>query len=85
MTARAVPVGEELGGEGDSHVEVFSNALENVTRHPKLISHVDAEDGTDLILPLAWHDFSVCARDSDAGKEAGAVVLVSNDSSEAVV
>lgn len=50
-----------------------------------MISHVDAEDRTDLILPLAWHDFSICARDSDASKEAGAVMLVGDDSTEAVV
>ena len=85
MTARAVPVGEELGGEGDSHVVVFSNALENVTRHPKLVSHVNAKDGTDLILPLARHDLSICAGDGDASKKAGTVVLVSNNSTEAVV
>ena len=85
VTSRAIPVGEKLGGEGDRHVEVFSNALKNVTRHPKLISHVDSEDGTDLILPLAWHDFSICARNCDASKKASTVMLVSNDSTKAVV
>ena len=85
VTAGAVPVGEKLGGEGDSHVEVFSNALEDVTRHPKLVSHVNAKDGTDLILPLARHDFSICAGYGDAGKKTGTVVLVSNDSTKAVV
>ena len=85
MASRSVPVGEELRGEGDGDVEVFGNALKNVTRHPKLVSHVDSEDGTDLILQLAWHDFGISARDSDAGEEAGAIMLVSDDSTEAVV
>ena len=81
----AIPVREELGGERDRHVEIFSNALENVTRHPKLVSHVDAKDGTDLILPLARHDLGICAGNSDASKETSTVVRISNDPTEAVV
>jgi len=85
MAARTVPVGEELWRERDSHVEVLSNTLEDVTGHPKLIADGDTLDGADLVFPLAGHNLSVGAGDLDASVEAGSVVSVSDDSTEAVV
>ena len=61
VASRAVPVLEELGGEGDGHIEVLSDALENITRHPQVVSHGDAFNGANLVFPLAWHDLSVSA------------------------
>merc|ERR1712060_370606 len=85
VTARSVPVLEELGCEGDGHVVVFSNALQNIARHMELITHGNADTRSNLVLPLAWHDLGVGARDLDASVEASTVVGISNDTTEAVV
>ena len=82
VTARSVPVLEELGGEGDGHIEVLSDTLEKITRYPQVVSHGDAFNGTNLVFPLAWHNLSVGTTDVDSGGEASAVVLVGDDSAE---
>lgn len=38
MAARAIPVLEELRGEGDGHVKVFGNALKDVAAHVELVT-----------------------------------------------
>ena len=38
VTARAIPIREKLRGERDRNFEVFGNALEDVTRDPKLVT-----------------------------------------------
>ena len=40
--------------------------------------------GTNLIFPLAWHHFGICARHFDASIEAGSVVSISYDSAKAI-
>ena len=67
VAARAIPVLEKLRGEGDGHVEVLSDTLKNIARDPQVITHGNSLDGTDLVLPLARHHFSVCAGHCDAG------------------
>ena len=62
VTAGAVPVREELGSEGDGDVEVLSDALKNIARDPKLVTHIETEDRSDLILPLARHHLGVRTR-----------------------
>lgn len=85
MAARAIPVLEELRGEGDGNVIVFGNALKDVATHVELVTDGKSEAGTNLVFPLAWHDLSVGSRDRDAGIQTSAVVGVSNSTTEAVV
>ena len=61
VAARTIPVLEELGGEGNRHVEVLSYALKNIARHPEVVSHGNSLDGANLVFPLAGHDFGVGA------------------------
>ena len=82
VAARAVPVWEELGGEGDAGVVVLSDAGKNVPGHHEVVTHLKSKAWSNLVLPLTWHDLSVGTRDVDAGGEASAVVLVGDDSAE---
>jgi len=61
MAASTVPVLEELGGEGDVDVEVLSDALEDIARHPEVVADGNALNGAYLVLPLARHDLSIGA------------------------
>ena len=85
VATRSVPVLEELGGEGDGHIEVLSNALKKVTRDPEVVAHRNTLDWTYLIFPLTWHNFGVSARHFDARVQACPVVSVSDDSAETIV
>ena len=85
MATRSVPVWEELGRERDVHIVVFSNTSKEITRHHKVVTHFNSEAWSDLIFPLAWHDFSICSRNVDSSSEASPVVEIRDDSSEADV
>merc|ERR1711963_412620 len=75
MSSSSVPVAHHwLGVKSDDHSKVFSDPLQDVPCHPKVISHVYALGGTNLELPLRWHYLSIRARDSDARIETGLVV-----------
>ena len=82
VAAGAVPVWEELGGEGDAGVVVLSDAGKNVPGHHEVVTHLKSEAGSDLVFPLSWHDLGVGTRDVDTGSKASAVVLVGDDSAE---
>ena len=82
VAAGAVPVWEELGGEGDAGVVVLSDAGKNVPGHHEVVTHLKSEAWSNLVLPLTWHNLSVGTRNVDAGGEASAVVLVGDDSAE---
>lgn len=49
-----------------------------------MISDVQAFAWTDLELPLAWHNLSICAGYVNSGVKTCLVVHVSNNASEAV-
>lgn len=49
-----------------------------------MVADRDALAGANLILPLAWHDFSVRSGGLDASVEGGFVMGVGNDSADAV-
>ena len=85
VAASSVPVLEELGLEGDGDAEVLSDSGEQVSGNPEHVSDLDADGGTDLVLPLAGHDLAVGAGDLDASVEAGLVVSVHDGSAVAVV
>jgi len=61
VATRAAPALEELGGEGNGHVEVLSDAQKDVARDPVMISNGDSLDGTNLVLPLSGEGFSIGA------------------------
>ena len=50
----------------------------------KVVADGNTLNRADLVLPLAWHDLSVGARDSDASVEASLVVSVGDSATEAV-
>jgi hypothetical protein len=70
-----VPVaGDGLGRERDQNTELLRNPVEQETRHPQLVPHLDALAGADLVLPLGGHDLGVDTGNVDAGVHAGLVV-----------
>lgn len=52
----------------DDDAKIFSDTVQNVSRHPQLVAHVDAFGGTDLVLPLGRHHLRVRSTDSDSRK-----------------
>ena len=80
-----VPVLEELGLEADGDAEVFSNAAEEISGDPELISSLNAEAGADLVLPLAGHNLAVGAGDLDGGEQASLVVSINDGTTVADV
>jgi hypothetical protein len=74
-----VPVtGDRLGVEGDLDTELFGDTVEEETRHPEVVAHLDTLARTNLVLPLRGHDLSVDTGDVDAGEQAGLVVSLDN-------
>ena len=56
----SIPIAHDgFGIEGDDDVMLFRDALQNVTRHPKLIRSVDSLRWPDLKLCLTRHHFQV--------------------------
>jgi len=47
-----------------------------------MISDLNSKAWADLILPLTWHDFSICSRDLDTSIEASFVMSICNVSSK---
>ncbi len=75
MAARAVPVTlEGFGVERNLDTPLFGDTDEEISRHPEVVTHLDAFTGTDLEFPLSRHHLGVDATNFDAGVEAGAVV-----------
>lgn len=72
-----VPVtGHGLGCHGDAGAENLSDAVEQETGNPELVTHCDALARTDLELPLGGHDLGVGAGDVDASVQACLVVCL---------
>ena len=79
----SVPVAWDwLRVEGDLGSKLLSNAAEEETGEPKLVTHLDTVTWTDLELPLCWHDLGVGTRDLDAGVQAGLVVSLDDVTAE---
>ena len=84
VCARSVPVARHGFGIVRDHdvAGQLANALEDVSRHPELVTGVDAYARPNLEFPLAGHDLSVDPRDGQTGIVACSVVGVSDVSSE---
>jgi len=71
----AVPVAwDGLWMEGDFDAEFFCDTVEEVTGHPEVVTHFDANTGSDLEFPLRWKDLGVDTRDLDTGVQTTLVV-----------
>ena len=71
VASRAVPVTRNwLGLERDDGVVRLADAVEDVARHHQVVARLDARAGSDLVLPLTWHDLSVDAANFDASVQA---------------
>ena len=82
VAAGTVPVGEELGGEGNVDVVVLSDTVEEVAGNVDLVTDCDTFNGSDLVLPLTGHNLGVGAGDLDTSVEAGLVVSVGDGTTE---
>lgn len=83
MAASTVPIAlEGLGVEGNLYAPLFSNADQEITSHPKVVSHLNAFARPNLELPLGGHYLGVDAADLDTGIEAGTVVSLDQVTSE---
>lgn len=79
MQSGTIPVtGNGLGVDRHLGSKVLGNTVENEAGDPEVVPHLDTLAGTDLEFPLGRHDLSVCARDVNAGVEAGLVVGLNN-------
>ena len=66
MGPRSVPVSVNgLGVECDDHSEVLGDPLEDVSRHPEVVPHVDALGGPHLELPLGRHHLKISIVDQE--------------------
>ena len=72
MGAGAVPVALlGLGVEGDDHVEVLGDAVQQPAGDVQLVADVERAERADLELPLAGHHLGVGAADAEPGVDAG--------------
>merc|ERR1719171_900194 len=75
VAAGAVPVARpRLRVESHSHLEILTDPLHDVARHPHMVAAVDANTRPDLVLPLARHHLRV--RSGDGQPSAAAVLVV---------
>jgi hypothetical protein len=59
MATSTVPISEEFGLEADNDTEVFCHSIKKISCHPKLISDLNSSAGSNLELPLTWHNFGI--------------------------
>ena len=85
MASTTVPVWEELWLKGDGHVVLFSASMEKESTGPEVISLINSNTWSDLILPLSWHNLTVGSGDGDSSVQAAFVMCVSNGSTIANV
>jgi hypothetical protein len=85
VAAGSVPVsGNGLGVKGYLDTKVFTDPMENVPGHVKLISSTDTFTGSHLELPLTWQNLSIGATNLDASVQACAIVSITDLSAEAI-
>jgi hypothetical protein len=66
-------------------LEFFTNTLEDVSRHEKLITGINSYTGTNLVLLLSGHNLTVGSRDLNSGIQTGTVVGIGDRTSEGVL
>ena len=45
-----------LGVESHEKSKVLGDSVQEITRHPEIVPHLNSLTGTNLELPLCWHD-----------------------------
>lgn len=83
VAASTVPVTlERLGVEGNLDTPLLGDANQEVTSHPKMVTHGDTFTGTNLELPLSGHNLGVNSADVHASVETSTVVSLDEITSE---
>mmetsp|Transcript_27632 Transcript_27632/g.56632 ORF Transcript_27632/g.56632 Transcript_27632/m.56632 type:complete len:349 (+) Transcript_27632:463-1509(+) len=80
-----VTLGNGLGVKGAVDLEVLADAHEDVTRHHELITGINSDAWSNLVLLLSRHDLSIGAGDGDSGVKAGFVVGLSDVTAKVVL
>ena len=70
MGGRAGSPSHRLRVERDDDAELLCDPIQQETRDGELVAARDANAWPHLVLPLAWHNFAIDARDGDAGIQA---------------
>ena len=83
VASRTIPIREEFGLEADGKVVSLANSTKQVSGHPEVISNLNTKAGSDLVLPLTRHDFSIGSGYLDTGVKTGFVVCISYISTKA--
>merc|ERR1719359_1752053 len=67
MAAGAIPVAwNRFRIEGHVDTLLLTHADHQVAGHPHIVAALDAFAWADLVLPLAWHDFTIDASDGNS-------------------
>jgi len=75
VASSSVPVSADgLGVERDDDAELLSESVHDETGHPHVVSYINSETGSNLVLPLSRHDLSVDTGDLNSGVQACSVV-----------
>lgn len=85
VAARAVPVGEKLGGEGDVDLEVLSNTLQKVAAHHHVVTDFNTKARSNLVFPLSGHNLGVGSSNLNTSEKASLVVHIGNDAAKVLV
>lgn len=76
VSTSAVPVTLlRLGGQGDDHVVIFGDAVQQPTSNMHVVANGECVSGTNLEFPLTGHHFGVGAFDHETSIEASLRVL----------
>jgi len=65
VAAWAIPFWEQFWSKGYVDIVVLCNTTKQPTGDPQLVSDRNTMYWTNLIFPLTWHDFGICARNLD--------------------
>mmetsp|Transcript_13752 Transcript_13752/g.20876 ORF Transcript_13752/g.20876 Transcript_13752/m.20876 type:complete len:236 (-) Transcript_13752:318-1025(-) len=80
-----VSLNDWLRVERAVHLEILTDALQDVAGHHKLITGIDSDTWSDLVFLLSRHDLTVGSRNFDSGVEACFVVGVGDVATEGVL
>jgi len=80
-----VTLNDGLGVESAVNLELFTNTLEDVTTHEKLITGINSDAWSNLVFLLSGHDLTVSSRDFNTSIETGTVGGIGDGTSEAVL
>mmetsp|Transcript_38804 Transcript_38804/g.93803 ORF Transcript_38804/g.93803 Transcript_38804/m.93803 type:complete len:219 (+) Transcript_38804:346-1002(+) len=74
-----------LGVKCAVDLEIFTDTLQDVSGHCKLVTSINSDAWSDLVFLLSRHDLSVGSRDFDSGVKGGFVHGLDNGTSKGVL